>query len=450
MQAKLVKDVTSRHRLDVSFVAGRSRLDQPPDPQGPEPGEVSDGRNSAVFVNLGWRFAPSNTLTLTQRVAVATNTFSNENFNGDVLGDGGGADFTWRADVVAVRSRGVTFEGGGQLQRQSRHENLGTFNGPVVSVFDGSTFHSSAYGQIAWSPLPRLTVTPGARIDHWSLTSDAAGSPWVQASWKLSESFTLRGGSGIYRQFPGIFAVTGPAGNTDLEPERAVHADIGIEQAIGSARWQLTLYDREERDVLRQDFAEFRLTGNPMMPVSGPGAGPPRWHNVLDGYARGVELLVQRRSTSGLTGWFAYSYGQNRYTDRRTGESFDGDFDQRHTVNAYFAYRLTTRASVAVKWRGGSNFPITGYWEQRGDRYFLSTERNRLRLPVYSRLDVRANRTFDIGSRRLTLFVEVLNVLGHDNLRASSPGINIRTGEAFGLLQSMIPFVPSAGVLIEF
>ncbi|HEX7778261.1 MAG TPA: TonB-dependent receptor [Vicinamibacterales bacterium] len=450
VQAKLVRDVTPRHRLDLSFVAGRSRLDQTPDPQFPDPGEVIDGRNSAVFVNLGWRFAPSDTLTLTQHVAVATNQFSNENLNSELLGDGGGSDVTWRADAVNVRSEHVTIEGGGQVQRQSRHEHLGGADGAPVPLFDGRTIHSSAYGQFVWSPVPALTVTPGVRIDHWSLTSDTAGSPWVQASFRMSKSVTVRGGGGIYRQFPEIFAVTGPAGNRDLRPERAYHADVGLEQTFGSARWQVTFFNREERDVLRRDFAEFRLTGDPDMPITGPGAGPPVWHNALDGFSRGVEILVQRRSNSGLTGWLAYTYGVNRYTDRRTGETFDGDFDQRHTINTYISYRLTTRASVAAKWRAGSNIPVTGYWEQRDARYFLSTERNQLRLPVYSRLDVRANRTFDIGSRRLTLFVEVLNVLAHDNVRASGPGINLRTREVFGLFESMIPFVPSAGVLIEF
>lgn len=447
VQAKLVRDVSSRHRVDVSFVAGRSRLDQA---NLQDPDEVADGRNSALFVNLGWRFAPSNRLSLTQRVAVSTNQFSNENVNGELLGDGGGADVTWRADMVHGRSAAVTFEAGSQVQRQSRHENFGASGGSTLPFYEGSTIHSSAYGQVVWSPAPAFTVTPGVRVDHWSLTSDTAGSPWVQASWRLSKSFTVRGGGGIYRQFPGIFAATGLAGNPDLQPERAYHADAGLEQTFGSTRWQVTFYNREERSALRRDFSELRATDDPLRPVIGPGAGPPRWHNALDGYARGVELLVQRRSNNGLNGWFAYSFGVNRYTDQRTGETFDGDFDQRHTVNVYVSYRLTNRSSVAAKWRAGSNIPVTGYWEQRDGRYFLSTERNGLRLPTYSRLDVRANRTFNLGSRRLTLFVEVLNALAHDNVRAGSPGINIRTQEVFELFQSMIPFVPSAGVLIEF
>ncbi|HYN08954.1 MAG TPA: TonB-dependent receptor [Vicinamibacterales bacterium] len=446
VQAKVTKDVSSRHRLELSAVAGRSRLDVRPELVDEE--EVTDGRNAAVLLNAGWRFTPSDRFGLTQRIAVAANWFSNVNVNNLLLGDGGGSDVTWRADAVATRSKGLTIEGGGQLQWQERHEALGDVEGSKFPISDGRTFHGSAYGQIVWSPTPRLTVTPGGRVDRWSLTSDTAGSPWVQVAWKLSRGLALRGGGGIHRQFAPISAVTGPFGNPDLRAERAYHVDIGVEQMFGATRWQVTIFNREERDVLRRDFDEFRLSDNPRFPVDTPGAGP--WHNALDGYARGVELLLQRRSTSGVSGWFSYSYGVNRYTDARTGETFDGDFDQRHTVNAYGVFRLTNRVSLAAKWRGGSNIPATGYWRREGERYFLGAQRNALRVPAYSRLDVRGNRTFHLGSRRLTLFVEILNLLGRENVRVSSPSVNRRTTEVFELFQTMIPRVPSAGLLIEF
>ena len=92
-------------------------------------------------------------------------------------------------------------------------------------------------------------------------------------------------------------------------------------------------------------------------------------------------MLFQRRSTSGLSGWVSYSLGFNRYHDRVTGESFDGDFDQRHTFNGYGLYRFNDRYSLAGKLRAGSNVPAVGYWEQQGDQYFVSDTRNELRLP---------------------------------------------------------------------
>jgi hypothetical protein len=43
-----------------------------------------------------------------------------------------------------------------------------------------------------------------------------------------------------------------------------------------------------------------------------------------------------------------------------------------------------------------------------------------------------------------------MNVLARDNVRFNAPGINPRTTQAFGIFETMIPLVPSAGVLIEF
>jgi uncharacterized protein (DUF2062 family) len=76
--------------------------------------------------------------------------------------------------------------------------------------------------------------------------------------------------------------------------------------------------------------------------------------------------------------------------------------------------------------------------------------RNEVRLPIYARLDVRANRTFNWSRKRLTLFAEVINLLNRDNLRFDPPSINAATRRATGLFETMLPILPSAGVLIEF
>jgi outer membrane receptor protein involved in Fe transport len=80
----------------------------------------------------------------------------------------------------------------------------------------------------------------------------------------------------------------------------------------------------------------------------------------------------------------------------------------------------------------------------------VTDQRNTARLPVYARLDLRANRTFSVGAHRLTLFAEVLNVLNRDNVRYQPPFINFFTRRAAQPFDTMLPIVPSAGVLIEF
>jgi hypothetical protein len=71
-------------------------------------------------------------------------------------------------------------------------------------------------------------------------------------------------------------------------------------------------------------------------------------------------------------------------------------------------------------------------------------------VPAYARLDVRASRVFDWRDKRMTLFVEAMNVLAHDNVRFNTPRVDSRTRQVFGIFESMIPLVPSAGILLEF
>ena len=81
--------------------------------------------------------------------------------------------------------------------------------------------------------------------------------------------------------------------------------------------------------------------------------------------------------------------------------------------------------------------------------YGLSSERNTLRLPGYSRLDLRADRAFTWSGRRLVLFVDVANILNRTNLR-NTPYFVDRLGRVFNTTESLMPIVPSGGLVVEF
>jgi hypothetical protein len=130
-------------------------------------------------------------------------------------------------------------------------------------------------------------------------------------------------------------------------------------------------------------------------------------------------------------------------------EEFWGAYDQRHTINAFGQYRWSPRTSVSVRFRYGSNYPLVGYFEDRDGDLYIGTSRNDFRVPVYSRLDVRANRSFDLTHGRLTLFAEVINVLNHENVRQDFNGFNadLRYNYPF---EELFGIVPTVGVLVEF
>ena len=106
--------------------------------------------------------------------------------------------------------------------------------------------------------------------------------------------------------------------------------------------------------------------------------------------------------------------------------------------------------SVSGKLRMGSNFPAPGYYTEADGLYYVGEAKNEVRLPSFARLDLRLNRTFTWSTRRLTLFAEVINVLNRENVRYHPPSIDVRTLEARRLFESLLPVVPSAGLLFEF
>jgi hypothetical protein len=459
-QSKVVYDLTPRHQLQFAFTGGRSRMERPPDQLGA--GNLRDADNQAAVAVATWRYLPSARFTIAERVAIAQNTFENSSRDGAELNGGDGRDTLARTDLSYAPAGWVTIDGGGEARWSTgagREQRLASGRFQTRDDYRASSTTTSAFVQTRFGPSGGPSVTPGVRLDRQSVTDRVDVSPWLQAMWplertsrtsrtsKTSRALTLRGGGGIYRQQPGFAERFSVRGSRDLRPERAYHADVGVEGQLGShMRWQMTVYDREDRDLLRLPDSEVHVVNGALV----FGSATSKWINALDGHARGVEWLVQRQHVNGFSGWLSYALSFAEYRDRRTGESFWGDYDQRHTINLYGTYRVTDRLSAGARFRGGSNFPITGYWRQQGDAYFVGTDRNALRVPMYARLDVRANRTFTWDRKRLTLFVEGINVLNRPNVRFALPSVNRRTFEASELLDTMVPLIPSVGILLEF
>jgi hypothetical protein len=136
--------------------------------------------------------------------------------------------------------------------------------------------------------------------------------------------------------------------------------------------------------------------------------------------------------------------------DGITNLSFPSQWDQTHTANAYGNYRLWPTVNISLRWTYGSGFPIPGFIETNHSLYFLSTEPNRLRLPPYQRVDLRANKSWTTAHWKTTLYAEVMNLTDKTNYRFDSfNGYNISTHRAFITLDKLIPVLPSIGIVLE-
>jgi hypothetical protein len=460
LAGRVVWNPAADHRIQVSALGGQASLLA--DQLSVGVNDPHRAANSGWLGVVSWQHTPASRVAVTHRIGATGGDFRNQSLGRVVLDEGRSADVSVRSDLAATLSSAFTLEAGASVHWQDEQvvsRRVVSFSRPP-DVHEDAQLDSrwtGAYTGVRWTPAGWLTVSTGSRVDHWDATGEIVASPWLGAELAVGGYSVVAGGS-LNHQFPGFNAVTGLRGSPGARAERAWHADVGLSRRIGShMRAQAVVFNREDRELLRLPDDEWRMVdGRPEPPASDT-----RYENRLNGTARGVELAVQRRSPNGLSGWVSYALGRYRQHDVVNGESFAGDFDQRHAFNVYGHYRLTDRTSVAVKFRTSSNFPVRGYFvelpatadapvpDDQPSRYALAATRNGARLPAYARLDLRANRTWRADRGRLTLFVEFTNVGGRTNWRTGNGGIR-PDGEIVGLLDPLVPFLPSAGLLWEF
>ena len=443
-QGKAAYDLTSRQQVQLLFIAGNATLRNY---NASRTNGLYTASSKSVLASTSWRYTrPS--LVFLQRVSFIANRFNDLGLLNQELGHGYVRALVWRGDATWLLGKTLTAAAG--AKSESQHETLTERTFTLVGGLPVQRFVSSSVNHTTlasgWGELSYRTeahgVSAGSRVTTDSLSGSTVASPWLLAE-QHAGPFTFRLSGGVSHQFPELEL---QRAIPERVPERSRLADVSIEQQLTrSMRWQVTAFSHVDANVIRRTGEDHLVNGKRITESTFP-----MYTSTLGGPSRGVDVAFFRRGNSGLTGWIAYTYAHTHYQDRVTGESFDGDFDQRHTLNVFVQERLSYRTAFSAKLRMGSNFPLVGYFQGTLDALRLGPDRNQVRLPTYARLDVRANRTFTFDRRRLTLFMEIVNASGRANLGQTSGSIQHAAFDAIGYTAKMIPFVPSVGILIEF
>ncbi len=404
-----------------------------------------------------WRWIPSSKMVLDSSVSYSTSYANNVNRDQALLFESDYQQVGMKQDISFQALPGNRIEAGYYARNldqngMRRRFNFTTAQFRTSDAFDASAWQPGAYVQdnvTLWGS--RVSLAYGLRYDRFSATGQTIWMPRVNMAVSPLASTRVTMGYGQYSQFPDFFQLYGEFSNTALQAERATHYVLGVEQLItDKTRVRVEAYDREDRNGIYSANDEIRLVnGVAVAPRAGVSPGGPL-QNTLRGYSRGVEVFLQRRSANKLLGWISYAYGRTRVRDAATGLRWDGDFDQRHTFSVYGSYRWTNSLNVSMKYRYGTDFPIAGFLARDANgRVLLSDQRNLLRMPVYSRLDLRVNKASRFDRWQLTLYGEVLNILAHDNARWTSTQ-DTTNGSLSVNQDSLFPLLPLAGIRIDF
>ena len=379
--------------------------------------------------------------------------YGNANPTGLDLEQGSYGEWVARGDVSWMEAGMATLDTGVTVRRVDAHgyRNQFQFNPAAVQRledFRGNMAREGAYAQQSLRPLHgRVQMTAGVRWDRQSVDGRTAVSPTASVAFLPTASTRVQLGFGQYVQFPDIVWLYSKFGSPRLAPERANHLTAALERRLGErTRVRAEFYQRQDRDGLFRPFYDVRLVAGKIV---APGANSPG-ANALRGYARGLEIFVQRRSANRITGWVSYSLGYTGIRDGVTGARFVSDYDQRHTANVYLSYRIRPSVNLSGRWTYGSGFPVPGYLTKTGSTYFLAAVRNQVRLGTFQRADFRINKAYEFTRCRLTLYGEVVNFTNRSNYRFDAfNGYNGKTGQANIGLDKMFPILPSVGIMVE-
>jgi hypothetical protein len=440
--AKVVYDATPTQQVTLVGIGGRSAVDWKDEPV--NAAAIADGINGAALASVGWRIIAGDRTIIRQQASIAGRTFLNRMLTGREAARGSDRALSYQA-AIHHAVLGGTLEAGTEL-RQLQGSRRFSPEAATLRELDAAWWTQSAYTEFARN-FGRLSLANGVRLSHSTLVHARTLSPWMLGGWSFSPAWRVTASGGVSHQFPELEEISGPLRAANLAPERATSADIGVQHRFaGPFRWQATVFNRVEQDVLRT-----RDTTLPLRDLDGVHPAVfPGYENALSGTARGIDLLVARERAGRVSGWLSYTYATMRQSDRIRRETFWGDFDRRHTFNAAVVYRASAYSSVGLVLRGGTNLPVPGYFDTRNGALFIGEGRNDVRLPFYTRLDARAQRSFVFLRGRITANAEMLNVLNRANSGPADGFIQPATGEAVGFTRSLVGRRASAGIAVDF
>jgi hypothetical protein len=149
-----------------------------------------------------------------------------------------------------------------------------------------------------------------------------------------------------------------------------------------------------------------------------------------DGRSEGFELLY-RRYGEALSGSLSYTLARTRFTDARSGASYDAVTDRRHVLDANVAAHLRAGvfASARVSAASGAAFwpfagetrapritPVSGWIEIDLLRRVPSWSTEQLHMPTHARVDLGLRRRFRVGPTAIEPYLVVQNVIARRNV----------------------------------
>jgi len=271
----------------------------------------------------------------------------------------------------------------------------------------------------------RLSTSVGVRMDMHTLNLTTINplaqlSPRMSAQYHLNESWAVQGNLGSYTQMPPAITILANTANNWSQYSyagRVNQAATGIEFQNGQTyRFSLEGYYKDYRQMpyLWTDQMAFSQAIGAYVAV-----GDQVSSSRAQGRSYGLELFLQQKLKG--TYWWTMSYNFG-YSETRLDASQEWKptvWDNRHNINLVLGKVWGKGWQIGAKYRWATGTPYTPFdselsastanWDvlQRG--IFDVDQIMGERLPAYSVIDVRLDKTYNKEKYSLTWFLDLQN-----------------------------------------
>ncbi|MEX0928217.1 MAG: TonB-dependent receptor [Balneolales bacterium] len=208
-------------------------------------------------------------------------------------------------------------------------------------------YRTGLFGTWISNPLSGVTTTVGLKGTYTSMNNDIDIDPRLSVSVDATSRLRINASAGLYHQQIPYFYLSQNADFQSLPNLQSRHLIMGLD------------YMLDDDIKLTLEFYDKAYSNLPVQPVGSENRNP---QYVLDGtsiydelvangrgYARGVDVMLQKKLAENFYGHVSASLYRSRYRDGES-EWQNRDYDVRHLVNIVGGYRPNRHWEFSTRW----------------------------------------------------------------------------------------------------
>lgn len=288
------------------------------------------------------------------------------------------------------------------------------------------------FGTINYTSIDeRFTASLGLRTDannYSAAMKDMTDqlSPRLSLSYQLTEHWSLSGNAGLYYQLPPYTAL-GFKNNNGLYANKYALRYMQVSQGSIGINWRKGDTFEVSLEGFYKDYDKIPLSVADGIPLTCKGndygvIGNELLTSTAQGRSYGAELLLKWLIAKKLNLGSSFTLFKSEYRNNKESEYIASAWDNRFIFNLRGTYNLPRHWSVGMKVSCIGGAPYTPYdadksslvtaWNAQGKPYYDYTRYNEERLPAFTQVDIRIDKTFYLKRCMLGFYIDLQNIAG--------------------------------------